>query len=84
MGKDSNFDIIYRGDVRDRLEYGKWVFIQRAKVYGGGFWLGKAYQDHFWLELETPTSLAEGISFIFEAERQQRGYVAFDGDFYLE
>lgn len=31
MGKDSNFDIVYRGEVRDWIPPGRYVFFQRRK-----------------------------------------------------
>lgn len=38
MGKkDSNHQIIYRGQVLERFTPGGWVFFQRPKECGGGF-----------------------------------------------
>lgn len=84
MGKDARYDIIYRGEVRDFLTPGRWVLIQRAKEYGGGFWLGKAYDDCFWLELEKPTSLTDGIAYLLLTDRVQETANTFDDDFHLE
>lgn len=84
MGKDSKYDIIYRGEVREHLTPGRWVFIQRPKEYGGGFWLGKAYDHCFWLELEAPTSLSAGITFMLTSESVQDAASTFDDDFHLE
>ncbi|CAH0245328.1 UNVERIFIED_ORG: hypothetical protein M2414_002341 [Rahnella aquatilis] len=39
MGKDSNFDIVYRGEPRDRIPSGSYVFFQRRKEHGGGIGL---------------------------------------------
>ncbi|NDJ59395.1 lF-82 [Enterobacteriaceae bacterium 4M9] len=64
MGRDRGYDIIYRGEQRDYIRPGTWVFVQRAKCYGGGYWLGRAYDDCFWLEFETPTSLSAGIDYL--------------------
>lgn len=42
-GKDHSFDVVYRGESRDWISPGKYVFFQRLKEYGGGYWLGQAY-----------------------------------------
>lgn len=34
--KDSNYQIVYRGEVLDHLIPSQWVFFQRLKSYGGG------------------------------------------------
>ncbi len=47
MSKDSDYVIIYRGEMHHRITPGRWVLIQRAKEYGGGWWLGKAYDYVF-------------------------------------
>lgn len=83
MGKDANYDVILRGEVREYLPPGRWVFIQRAKEYGGGFWLGKAYDNCFWLEFEKPTSLSDGIDYILIAEKVAAVSNTFDDDFHL-
>lgn len=62
--KDSNYKIVYRGETLDRLLDGEWVIFQRAKIYGGGFWLGRTYSDCFWLEFDKPTSLSDAITYI--------------------
>lgn len=65
MGKkDFNHTIIYRGDFIDSVPEGHWLIIQRAKLYGGGYWLGKAYNDCFWLEFEKPMSLSECMQYV--------------------
>lgn len=37
MGKDGSYDVIHRGEYMVRVIPGKWLFIQRAKEYGGGW-----------------------------------------------
>lgn len=72
MGKkDSNHQIIYRGQVLERFTPGGWVFFQRPKECGGGFWLGRTYEDCFWLELEFPVSLYDGLG-VFDGDHQGR------------
>lgn len=69
MGKDRNYDIIYRGEQREYIVPGRWVFVQRAKELGGGYWLGRAWPDYFEFGLEQPTSLSDGLAFLIVAER---------------
>lgn len=52
--KDLGFDIVYRGETRDWIEPGTYVFFQRLKERGVGFWLGQAYDDWFGFTLEEP------------------------------
>ncbi|ATM20421.1 MULTISPECIES: lF-82 [Klebsiella/Raoultella group] len=63
-GKDQNYTIVYRGDFIESVPEGRWLIIQRAKLYGGGYWLGKAYSDCFWLEFEKPMSLSECMQYV--------------------
>lgn len=42
-GKDTNYQIVYRGDYLEYFHSGGWVFFQRPKEAGGGFWLGRTY-----------------------------------------
>ncbi|MGE9549905.1 hypothetical protein ACQPT2_01520 [Erwinia amylovora] len=60
-GKDINFKVVYRGEQLENYQEGGWVFFQRPKGWGGGCWLGRTFDDCFWLELKRPTSLAIGI-----------------------
>lgn len=83
MGKDASYDVIHRGDYMERVIPGKWLFIQRAKEYGGGWWFGRGYDDCFMLEFEQPTSLGAGIDYILAYGRVQQ-LPAFDDDFNLE
>lgn len=52
--KDLGFDIVYRGETRDWIEPGTYVFFQRLKERGVGFWLGQAYDDWFGFTLVEP------------------------------
>ena len=60
MGKDGSYDVIHRGEYMERVIPGKWLFIQRAKEYCGGWWFGRGYDDCFMLEFDKPTSLGKG------------------------
>lgn len=84
MGKaDSNYIVVYRGDTVDYIAPGTWVFFQRPLHCGGGYWLGRAYDDVFIIEYERPTSLYDGIRFIMMANGVNLDADAFDDDFEL-
>ncbi|MGC1009533.1 hypothetical protein [Pantoea agglomerans] len=63
-GKDTNYQIVYRGDYLEYFHSGGWVFFQRPKKAGGGFWLGRTYDFVFMIELPLPVSLREGIIYL--------------------
>lgn len=79
-GKDNNYQIVYRGETLLRLKPGQYVFFQRLKEYGGGFWLGKTYEDGFEFVLEWPTSLSEGLLYLMSLERVEASYMEFIDD----
>lgn len=62
------FQIVYRGEVLTYYKPGEWVFFQRPKECGGGYWLGKTYGFVFMFEILYPISLLQGMDFIEEAE----------------
>lgn len=63
------FQVVYRGEVLTGYKPGEWVFFQRPKECGGGFWLGKTYDFVFMLEIPYPVSLGQGWDFIIEQEK---------------
>ncbi|WP_433639465.1 hypothetical protein [Kluyvera georgiana] len=69
---DSNYQVVYRGDSLKNFKPGGWVFFQRAKEYGGGYWLGRTYDGVFIIEYEKPTSLFDGISFILMVTNMEK------------
>lgn len=81
--KELGYQVVYRGEILPHFVEGGWVFFQRLKEYGGGYWLGRTYHDVFILEYDRPTSLYDGILFIFEMKRTEHGYTDFDDDFTL-
>lgn len=81
-GKDSNFQIVYRGNSLKHYVEGGWVFFQRPKECGGGYWFGRTYSDCFWFEFAYPTSLNLGMQYI--ASMGSFDYTEFDDDFKLE
>lgn len=81
--KDLGFDVVYRGETINYIREGRWVFFQRLKEYGGGYWLGRTYHDAFIFGLERPTSLFEGIQFILASRSVEKNADQFDDDFQL-
>lgn len=81
-GKDSNYQVVYRGEALESFREAGWVFFQRAKEYGGGYWFGRTYPDCFMLEFDQPTSLSEGIKFLVAYEELETPG-GFDDDFEL-
>lgn len=67
--KDSKFQVVYRGEVLENLKPGGWVFFQRPKEYGGGYWLGRTYDDVFMIEYERPVSLNEGMRYLLLVDK---------------
>lgn len=61
---ESNYKIVYRGERLQNYKPGGWVFFQREKEHGGGYWLGRTYDEVFIIEYEKPVSLFDGIGFI--------------------
>jgi len=82
-GKDSNYTIVYRCDTLARMQEGGWVIFQRAKAYGGGFWLGRTYNDCFWLEFDKPTCLSDAITYIISYSSMLNMKQGFDDEFRL-
>lgn len=82
-GKDANYQIVYRGEVLEFLRPGEWVFFQRSKDVGGGYWLGRTYPDFYLFGMERPVSLAEGLQYIIDCERVEAVSHEFDDDFEL-
>ncbi|NQD64233.1 hypothetical protein HP459_22950 [Enterobacter sp. CM29] len=83
-GKDSNYQVVYRGEKLERFIPGGWVFFQRSKESGGGYWFGRTYDYVFMLEFDQPTSLHEGIKYIVIAENVEAKSHIFDDDFILD
>ena len=81
--KDVNYQVVYRGESLEYFKDGQWVFFQRQREYGGGYWFGRTLRDCFWLEFEKPTSLSEGLKYLIELESMHRRGNDFDDDFSL-
>lgn len=85
-GKDSNYQVVYRGQVLPpaHVKEGGWVFFQRLKECGGGYWLGKTWQNYFEFGIEAPVSLAQGIEYLIMADCVESCHMEFVDDFKLE
>ncbi|MGO4744036.1 hypothetical protein [Serratia quinivorans] len=81
--KGLGYQVVYRGESLEYFEEAGWVFFQRLKEYGGGYWLGRTYQNVFILELERPTSLYEGIHFYLASQSVEKQADKFDDNFQL-
>lgn len=79
-GKDSNFKMVYRSEPLEHFREGEWVFFQRSKGCGGGYWFGRTYAFYFWLEFGQPTSLAQVIDYLLALESIKPQLEVFDDD----
>jgi hypothetical protein len=77
-GKDSNFDVVYLDETRDWIEPGTYVFFQRLKEHGGGYWLGQVYDGWFGFVIEDPVSLRYGMEVLQAIAGQQKEIERFD------
>ncbi|HCL6058030.1 TPA: hypothetical protein N2O29_003799 [Citrobacter amalonaticus] len=78
--KDSKFQIVYRGETLQLFKPGEYVFFQRQKEHGGGFWLGKTHEDGFEFVLEQPTSLNYGMEYLLKLEDMESRFMEFIDD----
>lgn len=81
--KDSNYQVVKRGESLPRFVDGGWVFFQRLKEYGGGFWVGRTYSDAFIFGIEKPVSLIEGMQFMIavnSAEARSMEFITAEDD----
>ncbi|HCL5593486.1 hypothetical protein [Enterobacter cloacae] len=81
--KDFKYQIIYRGDMLETIIPGQWVFFQRLKEYGGGYWLGRTYHDCFWFELDRPVSLSDGLDYLMLLTKVEATSQEFDANYSL-
>ncbi|ALX93359.1 hypothetical protein AV650_07205 [Serratia fonticola] len=82
-GSELGFDVVYRGQTRNYILPGTLVFFQRPKECGGGYWLGRAYDNAFIFELEHPVSLSQGMDYILIMRGVLKHADEFDDDFTL-
>lgn len=77
-GKDLGFDVVLRGQTRDHIKPGIYVFFQRERELGGGFWFGQAFDDWFGFVIEEPVSLRYGMEMLQTIAGQQKDIMKFD------
>lgn len=82
-GSDAQYQVVYRGQSMPYYRQGMWVFFQRPKACGGGYWLGKTFDGYFQFGLERPVSLYEGLLFLQQASAVEAAWDTFDDDFQL-
>lgn len=82
-GKDAKYQVIYRGEQLEHYHPGEWVFFQRPRECGGGYWFGRTYDDCYWLEFDKPVSLRDGLEYILIANAVEARAHLFDDDFEL-
>lgn len=68
-GKDLGFDVVLHGQARNHIMPCTYVFFQRLKEHGGGFWLSHAYDDWFGFVIKEPVSLRQGIEYLMSIQR---------------
>ncbi|SFR13920.1 hypothetical protein SAMN04487773_3265 [Enterobacter sp. kpr-6] len=79
-GSDTGFEVVYRGQMHEYFIPGTRVFFQRLKEYGGGYWLGRVYDDAFIFDIERPVSLAEGMDYILISRKVESSFMDFEDE----
>ncbi|MGG7828362.1 hypothetical protein PGO15_04360 [Klebsiella aerogenes] len=69
--KDSEYQIIYRGEVLRVYCPGGWVIFQRDKECGGGYWVGRTFDGVYLFECEHPVSLFDAIGIYMCANKNE-------------
>lgn len=69
--RDANYQIIYAGEPLPIVVPGGLVFFQRAKEFGGGWWLGWTRTDPggFEFAFNYPISLSYGLFWVVNKDR---------------
>lgn len=80
---ESNYQVVYRGEYLNNYKPGGWVFFQRPKDCGGGYWLGRTYDNVFIIEYERPTSLRDGLIFLLSLNNVESQSDDFDMNYSL-
>jgi hypothetical protein len=75
--REDTIRIVYLGAYLERIEPGTLVFFQRLD---GLFWMGRVWPDLFWIELEKPVTVMEGLTFLSQ-QHYMRILHEQEGDF---
>lgn len=60
-GRDSEFQVVYRGETLPYFRPGGWVMFQRSRESGGGFWLGQTFENAFIFGRPFPLAYREAL-----------------------
>lgn len=60
-GRDSEFQVVYRGEALPYFRPGGWVMFQRSRESGGGFWLGQTFENAFIFGRPFPLTYREAL-----------------------
>ncbi|WLS79723.1 hypothetical protein Q3V30_04230 [Erwinia pyri] len=80
---EDNYQVVYRNETLSRFVPGGWVFFQRPKENGGGYWLGRTFDGVFLFEFSKPVSLFQGLVYLRELENKNSLNQPTDDDFFL-
>lgn len=79
-GRDADFDVVYRGETREYFKPGRRVLFQRLKEYGGGYWLGRVYDNAFIFDIERPVSMREGMQYMLISDKVEASHMDFEDE----
>lgn len=82
-GKDLSYQVVYRGQQLECYVPGGWVMLQKPKEGGGGYWLGRTYDDCFWFDFDRLTSLGIAIEYVITYDKVRINHQNFDDEFEL-
>ncbi|GEM_PF-900668 len=84
LHSSNNIDLNGMSESLTYYMSGEWVFFQRSKESGGGYWLGRTYDFVFIIELPQPVSLHQGILFLNSLEPKSTFKPESTDDFKLQ
>jgi len=70
-GRDSAFQIVYRGEALPYFRPGGWVMFQRSRESGGGFWLGQTFENAFIFGRPFPLTYREALLLVMDFTRRR-------------
>jgi hypothetical protein len=70
-GRDSEFQVVYRGKSLPYFRPGGWVMFQRSRESGGGFWLGQTFENAFVFGRPFPLTYREALLLVTDFTRRK-------------
>lgn len=70
-GRDSEFQVVYRGEALNSFRPGGWVMFQRSRESGGGFWLGQTFENAFIFGRPFPLTYREALLLVMDFTRRK-------------